>query len=167
MKLEDIPKKQPFQMPTEAHFDSISDKIYAQIEKEEQHQNPNKTSTSVSIDSIKKETKSSPAFWKKPQFIGIAASILLLFVVLLGINKYDYTYLENITNLSTTQKIDFSEVSTQQIQDFLLDEDISESEVVSFMPENSDLEKTNIFEESDLNSIDSESLDLMLEEEYL
>ncbi|AFM05880.1 hypothetical protein Fleli_3561 [Bernardetia litoralis DSM 6794] len=165
MKLEDITKKQPFEMPNEAHFDSISSKIYAQIEKEEQ--NLNTETKSVSINSEK--TKNTN-FWIKPQFMGIAATLLLLFVALVGISNYnsgtdsiETVALEN----KQAQKIDFSKIPTEQINEFLLNEDISESELVSFIPQNSTLENNSIFKESDLNSIDAESLDLMLEEEYL
>ncbi|WP_338792145.1 hypothetical protein [Bernardetia sp. MNP-M8] len=173
MKLEDIPKKQPFQMPNEAHFDSISSKIYAQLEKEDENQNLieiNKENKSASLDSQK--TKSS-SLWIKPQIMGIAATLLLLFVALAGI--YTYSNKSNMdkaqTNLAleNTQnsEVDFSKISTEQINDFLLDEDISETELVSFIPQNSSLEINNVFKDSDLNSIDAESLDLMLEEEYL
>ncbi len=162
MKLEDIPKKQPFQMPEESHFDSISSKIYAQLEKEE--------TKSVSIHSQKIEKTTSSKFWTKPQFMGIAATFILLFVALIGFYKYNSD--TNSTQLvaietNQTEKIDFSKISTEQITTFLLDEEISETELVSFIPKNSSLESTSIFENSDLNSIDAESLDLMLEDEYL
>jgi len=162
MKLEDIPKKQPFQMPDEAHFDSISTKIYAQLEKEE--------TRSISLHSQKTEKTTSSTFWVKPQFMGIAATFLLLFIVSIGI--YTYKTDTNSTQLvaietNQAEKIDFSKISTEQINTFLLDEEISETELVSFIPKNSSLETTSIFENSDLNSIDAESLDLMLEEEYL
>ncbi|WP_338812923.1 hypothetical protein V9L05_16385 [Bernardetia sp. Wsw4-3y2] len=173
MKLEDIPKKQPFQMPNEAHFDNISSKIYAQLEKQDENQNLieiNKETKSVSLDSQK--TKSS-SLWIKPQIMGIAATLLLLFVAIAGI--YTYSNKSNVENpqtnlaLENTQnsEVDFSKISTEQINDFLLDEDISETELVSFIPQNSSLEINNVFKDSDLNSIDAESLDLMLEEEYL
>ncbi len=173
MKLEDIPKKQPFQMPNEAHFDSISSKIYAQLEKEDENQNLieiNKETKSVSLDSQK--TKST-TLWIKPQIMGIAATLLLLFVAIAGI--YTYTNKSNMdkaqTNLvqenTQNSEVDFSKISTEQINDFLLNEDISETELVSFIPQNSSLEINNVFKDSDLNSIDAESLDLMLEEEYL
>jgi hypothetical protein len=169
MKLEDIPKKQPFKMPDEAHFDSISSKIYAQLEKEEQSQSLNKKTKSVSIDLNKTKNNS---FWVKPQFIGIAATLLLLFVAIAGIYTYSSKSDSNSqTDLAmennTTQKIDFSQIPTEQINEFLLNEDISETELISFIPQNSSLETNSIFEDSDLNSIDAESLDLMLEEEYL
>lgn len=167
MKLEDIPKKQPFKMPDEAHFDAISSKIYAQLEKEEENQSLNKEAKPISIDSAK--TKRI-AFWVKPQFVGIAATFILLLIALVGIYKYN-SDTNSTTNLAMgnnkTQQIDFSKITTEQINNFLLDEDISENELVSFIPQNSSLETTSIFEQSDLNSIDAESLDLMLEEEYL
>lgn len=160
MRLEDIPKKQPFQMPDEAHFDSISSKIYAQLEKEE--------TKSISIDSLNTEKTTSSKFWIKPQFMGIAATFILLLVALIGVYKYNSA--TNSTQLVATnevKKIDFSKISTEEINTFLLDEEISETELVSFIPKNSSLETTSIFENSDLNSIDAESMDLMLEDEYL
>lgn len=167
MKLEDIPKKQPFKMPDEAHFDAISSKIYAQLEKEEKNQNLDKEAKSISIDSAKTKRV---AFWVKPQFMGIAATLILLLVALVGIYNYN-----SDTNSTTTlamgnnkpQQIDFSKITTEQINNFLLDEDISENELVSILPKNSTLNMNSVLEESDLNSIDAESLDLMLEEEYL
>ncbi len=166
MKLEDIPKKQPFKMPDEAHFDTISSKIYAQLEKEEKQNSDNKVK-SISIDSAKMKRV---AFWVKPQFMGIAATLLLLLIALVGIYKYN----SNTNSIETlamgnnqTKQLDFSQIPTEQINSFLLDEDISENELVSFIPQNSNLEINSVFEESDLNSIDAESLDLMLEEEYL
>jgi hypothetical protein len=166
MKLEDIPKKQPFKMPNEAHFDTISSKIYAQLEKEEKQNSDNEVK-SISIDSAK--TKRI-AFWVKPQFMGIAATFFLLLIALVGIYKYN----SNTNSVETlamgnnqTKQLDFSQIPTEQINSFLLDEDISENELVSFIPQNSSLETNSIFEQSDLNSIDAESLDLMLEEEYL
>lgn len=177
MKLDDIPKKQPFQMPNEAHFDSISSKIYAQLEKEH-YQNlseSNNETKSVSIDAQKAQQKtifSNSNFWVKPQIMGIAATLLLLFVALAGIYIYwskSNTASQMSLALENNQnaKLDFSEIPTEHITTFLLNEDISENEVVSFIPQNSSLEINSIFEESDLNSIDAESLDLMLEEEYL
>ncbi len=162
MKLEDIPKKQPFKMPDESHFDSISSKIYAQIEEEK----------SISISSHKAEETKTYMFWQRPNFMEIAATLLLLLVALAGIYTYSS---KSDTNLKTdlainkreTKNIDFSTIPTEQINDFLLNEDISESELISFMPQNFSLEITPIFEESNLNSIDAESLDLLLEEEYL
>ncbi len=170
MKLEDIPKKQPFKMPNEAHFDTISSRIYAQLEKEEKNQNLNKETKSISIDSQKTKKANTSTFWVKPQFMGIAATLILLLVALVGIYKYN-----SDTNSSTTlamgnnktQQLDFSKISTDQINNFLLDEDISENELVSILPKNSTLNMNSVLEESDLNSIDAESLDLMLEEEYL
>ncbi|PIY09118.1 MAG: hypothetical protein COZ18_08715 [Flexibacter sp. CG_4_10_14_3_um_filter_32_15] len=166
MKLEDIQKKQPFKMPDEAHFDTISSKIYTQLEKEE-NQKFDKKTNSVSIDSAKTKRV---AFWVKPQFMGIAATLFLLLVTLVGIYKYN-SDTNSSTTLATstnqTQQLDFSKIPTEQINNFLLDEDISENELVSFIPQNSSLESNSIFEQSDLNSIDAESLDLMLEEEYL
>ncbi|WP_375560574.1 hypothetical protein ACE193_23235 [Bernardetia sp. OM2101] len=169
MKLEDIHKKQPFEMPDEAHFDSISSKIYAQLEKEEQNKNLNKEAKSVSIDSQKAKNTN---FWVRPQIMGIAATLLLLFIAITGI--YTYSSKSNIDSQTTlvmennqNSKLDFSKIPTEQINDFLLNEDISENELVSFIPQNSNLESNSLFEESDLNSIDAESLDLMLEEEYL
>jgi len=166
MKLEDIKKKQPFKMPDEAHFDTISSKIYTQLEKEE-NQKFDKKTNSVSIDSAKTKRV---AFWVKPQFMGIAATLFLLLVTLVGIYKYN-SDTNSSTTLATstnqTQQLDFSKIPTEQINNFLLDEDISENELVSFIPQNSSLESNSIFEQSDLNSIDAESLDLMLEEEYL
>ena len=164
MKLEDIPKKQPFQLPNQAHFDSISSKIYAQLEKEEKENlsesNQEAKSVSIHLQQAKKTKKTnSSRFWVRPQFIGIAATFLLLIIALVGI----YNYKKD----TQSQQIDFSHIPTQQINEFLLDEDISEHELVSFIPQNFSLEKNIIFEESDLNSIDDESLDLMLEEEYL
>ena len=166
MKLEDIQKKQPFKMPDEAHFDTISSKIYTQLEKEE-NQKFDKKTNSVSIDSAKTKRV---AFWVKPQFMGIAATLFLLLVTLVVIYKYN-SDTNSSTTLATstnqTQQLDFSKIPTEQINNFLLDEDISENELVSFIPQNSSLESNSIFEQSDLNSIDAESLDLMLEEEYL
>lgn len=169
MKLEDIQKKQPFEMPNEEHFDNLASKIYAQIEKEEQNQNSDKKTKSVSIDSQKTEKTTTSKFWVKPQFMGIAATLLLLFVALVGIYIYssDTDSQTTLALENKTQQLDFSQITTEQISDFLLDEDISENELISFIPQNSSLETTSIFEESDLNSIDVESLDLMLEEEYL
>lgn len=163
MKLEDIPKKQPFKMPNEAHFDTISSKIYAQLEKEEK-QNSDKKINSASIDSV--ETK-RVAFWVKPQFMGIAATLLVLLIALVGIYKYNSDTNSTETLAISTKQLDFSKIPTEQINNFLLNEDISENELVSFIPQNSSLETNSIFGQSDLNSIDAESLDLMLEEEYL
>lgn len=167
MKLEDISKKQPFKMPDEAHFDTISSRIYAQLEEEEKNQNVDKKS--IFIDSPKTKRIS---FWVKPQIMGIAATFLLLLVALVGIYKYNSDTNSVSTEVLTvennnTQKIDFSKISTEQINTFLLDEDISETELVNILPKNSTLNINSVLEESDLNSIDAESLDLMLEEEYL
>ncbi len=162
MKLEDIPKKQPFEMPNEAHFDSISNKIYAQLEKEEVK--------SISINFGNNEENKTSKFWLKPQFIGIAATLILLLIALTGVYNYNSSAnsvekLVIITN--KTEQLDFSKIPTEQINTFLLDDNISENELLSFMPQNSSLEANGIFEEVDLNSIDAESLDLLLEEEYL
>ena len=158
MKLEDIPKEQPFEMPDESHFDKISSKIYAQLELEE----------------LKSETKAKRIqFWAKPHFIGIAATLILLLVALVGIYKLksNTNSSEEITISATKiEQLDFSKIPTEQINTFLLEEDISETELLSFIPPNSNLEileRNFIFEKTDLNSIDEESLDLMLEEEYL
>ncbi|WP_338763712.1 hypothetical protein WAF17_20275 [Bernardetia sp. ABR2-2B] len=165
MKLEDIPKKQPFQIPDEAHFDTISSKIYAQLEEEEKE---NQDSKSISIHSKKEKNNK---FWVKPQVMGIAATLLLLFIAIAGIytfsSKSDINSQTNVALDNKTQEVDFSKIPTEQINDFLLNEDISENELMSFIPQGSTLETNNVFEESDLNSIDTESLDLMLEEEYL
>lgn len=166
MKLDDIPKKQPFKMPDETHFDNLSNKIYVQIEELEKNgekQEEQKEAKSISIQSEKQKT----SFWVKPQVMGIAATLLLLLVATFGIYKYQTSNDKDGTVAISEQKLDFSAIPTEQINDFLLSEDISETELVSVIPQNFTLEINTVLEESDLNSIDNESLDLMLEEEYL
>ena len=164
MKLEDIPKKQPFKMPDEEHFDMLSSKIYAQIEELEKEENSQaKAATSIFLSRENKNT----SFWIKPQIMGMAATFLLVLVATFGIYKYQTNNELNGTVAISEQKIDFSTIPTEQINDFLLSEDISESELISVIPKNFTFEMNTVLEESDLNSIDAESLDLMLEEEYL
>ncbi|WP_291725371.1 hypothetical protein [Bernardetia sp.] len=166
MKLDDIPKKHPFKIPDEAHFEALSSKIYAQIEeleKNSEKQEEQKEATSISIQSENKAT----SFWVKPQIMGIAATLLLLLVATFGVYKYETNNEEEKTLAVSEKQLDFSAIPTEQISNFLLNEDISETELISFIPQNSTLEINDVLEESDLNSIDNESLDLMLEEEYL